>query len=147
MTVLTIWVTRGTVDATFTSTRDVSITLRTPSGLFGHPTDLRLTHEAADPVTTVFLLDDHFAFRTVHGFTILQHHLEYLCGSFGCSIVLCPEAKVILVVFTVHVFVNGLAEEAIGFIADVAGKLVDIVFKYAPAGAVRGFTVVTVLTA
>lgn len=35
-------------------------------------------------------------------------NLEYLCGSFGCSIVLCPEAKVILVVFTVHVFVNGL---------------------------------------
>lgn len=113
-------------------------------------------------------------------------NLKCLCSLFGCSIVFCSEAKVILVLFTVHVFVNGLlhthththiplnipyalclqscnnekelwsfaawvfsphlAEEAVCLVADVAGELVDIVFKYTPAGAVQGFTVVTILT-
>lgn len=41
--------------------------LWSPASLFGHPADLRLTHQTADPVAAVLLLDDHLTFGTVHG--------------------------------------------------------------------------------
>lgn len=50
--------------------------LRSPSGLFSHPADLGLAHQTADPVTAVFLLDDHLTFGTVHCLAIVQELLE-----------------------------------------------------------------------
>lgn len=147
MTVLALRMAEDSIDSTFASTRCVSSSLWSPSGLFSHPADLGLTHQTTDPVTAVFLLYDHLTFGTVHRLAVCQELIQHLCGLPGCVVILRSYTEVVLVLLAVHSLVNSLAEDAVSLIADVTREFVDVIFEDAPAGAVGRFAVVTVLTA
>ena len=49
---------------------------RPPSRLLRDPADLRLANGAHNPVTSVFLDDDHLTRRTFHGIAELQQFLQ-----------------------------------------------------------------------
>lgn len=147
MAVLALRMAEDSVDSTSATTRCVSGTLWSPSGLFSHPADLGLTHQTRDPVTAVFLLDDHLTFWTVHRLAVLKELIQHLRGLPGCVVILRSYTQVVLVLLAVHSLVNSLAEEAVRLIADVTRELIDVIFEDAPAGAVGRFAVVTVLTA
>ena len=63
-------------------------------------------------------------------------YLQELLGGSGCGIICRLPVNVILVLFTVHALVDGLAQQAVGLVADGAGEVVDIVLVHAPTRAV-----------
>jgi len=59
--------------------------LWTPASLFSDPADLGLTDGAHDPVTSVFLDNDHLTCRTFHCVTKLQQLLKHT-NTIECSL-------------------------------------------------------------
>lgn len=133
------------IDSTSTSTSYVTVAIWAPSSLFSDPTDFCSAHQAADPVTSIFFLDNDVTPWAFHGFPILQQALQHLFSFLSCFIILCSYTQVILVVLAIHVFVDGPAENAVGFVAEFTVKFIDFILIDAPPTTVGSLTVEAVL--
>lgn len=145
--ILAVGMTGLIVDSTSTATRCVAASIRSPSSLLCDPADFSLAHQTTDPVAAIFFLDDDVTPRAFHGFSVCHHVLQHLLCLLSCFVVLCSDAQVILIVLTIHVFVDGSAEKAVSLIAEVAAELIDFVLIDAPPSTVGGLTVEAVLRA
>lgn len=135
------------IDSASTAPRCVTAAIWSPASLFGDPADFCLAHQTADPITAVFLLNDDVTPWTFHGLPVLQQALEHLLRLLRRLVVLCTDAQVILVVLAVHAFMDGPAENAVGFIAEFTVELVDFILVDAPPSTVGSLTVEAVLRA
>lgn len=147
MAVLTLWVTFLVVDVAAAASAGVSWTPWPPARPSGDPADLTVTDSATQPITALLFLHDDAALRAVHGLPGEDQGLEQISSSAGCRVVLSTGRKVILVLLTVHPFMNRLAEQAVVLVADGAVEHIDGVLVHTPPGTVWAGTVVTALTA
>lgn len=145
--IVAVGMARLVTDSTSTAARCVATAIWSPASLFGDPADFRLAHQAADPVAAVFLLDDDVTPWTLHGLPVLQHTLEHLLGLLSRLVVLRSDAQVILVVPAIHAFMDGPAQNAVGFVAEFTDELVDLILVDAPPSTVGSLTVEAVLGA
>lgn len=71
MAILAVGMARLIIHSAFTAPRYVAAAIWSPASLFGDPADFCPAHQTADPITTVFFLDDDVTPRTFHGLSIL----------------------------------------------------------------------------
>lgn len=145
--VLTFWVASLFIHITAAASTRVSRTPGAPARPSGDPADLCVTHSAAQPITAFLLLHDDSTLRTVHRLAGPHQSLQEVPRSPGCGVINGTSSKIVLVLFTIHPFMNCLAEQAVLLVADRAVERVDRVLIHTPTWTVSGGAVITALTA